>query len=128
VPRALVAREVLAGMLRAEGVEVDVVPVYETRPASADKKTELLALFEAGRVDVALLTSSSTADNLVELLGPRAAELTANVLIASIGPITTATARKRGLTVGVTATVSTTVGLVEAVERWLAGRSAVVLR
>lgn len=119
VPRALVAREVLPDLLRKEGVEVDVVAVYETRPASSERKAELVRLFEAGSIDVALLTSSSTADSLVELLGPRAPELTAHVLIGSIGPITTATAEKRGLRVGVTAEVSTTAGLVEAVERRL---------
>jgi uroporphyrinogen III methyltransferase/synthase len=120
VPRALVAREVLPDLLRKEGVVVDVVPVYETRPADPARRADLAAMFEAGRVDVVLLTSSSTADSLVELLGPRAAEVTARVTIASIGPITTATAEKRGLSVAVTAEVSTTAGLVEAVERHLA--------
>lgn len=119
VPRALVAREVLPDLLRKQGVEVDVVAVYETRPASSERKAELARLFEAGSIDVVLLTSSSTADSLVALLGPRAPELTAPVLIGSIGPITTATAEKRGLRVGVTAEVSTTAGLVEAVERRL---------
>ncbi len=52
---------------------------------------------------------------------PRAAELLAGVAVASIGPVTTATAEKRGLTVAVTATVSTTVGLVEALERHFRG-------
>ncbi len=75
------------------------------------------------RIDVALLTSSSTADSLCDLLGERAPDLLAPVLIASIGPITTATAEKRGLRVGVTAEVSTLPGLIDAVERHLAGSS-----
>jgi uroporphyrinogen III methyltransferase / synthase len=120
VPRALVAREVLPERLRAAGCEVYVVPVYETRPASIERRDELVRRLEEGAVDAVMLTSSSTADSLCELLGPRAAELLARVLVASIGPITTATAEKRGLTVALTATVSTTAGLVEALEQHLA--------
>ncbi len=120
VPRALVAREVLPERLRAAGCEVSVVPVYETRPTSADRRAELARRLEAREVSAVLLTSSSTADSLCDLLGPRAAELLARVVVASIGPITTATAEKRGLTVAVTATVSTTAGLVDALERHFA--------
>jgi uroporphyrinogen III methyltransferase/synthase len=95
---------------------VDVVPVYETRPASAERRAELLGRLEVRAVDVVMLTSSSTADSLCELLGPDAPALLRGVTVASIGPITTATAEKRGLTVAVTATVSTTAGLVAALE------------
>lgn len=120
VPRALVAREVLPERLRAAGCEVDVVPVYETRPVSADRRERLLCALEAGTIDVVLLTSSSTADSLCDLLGAEAAERLASVLVASIGPITTATAQKRGLQVGVTAEVSTTEGLLDALEKHFA--------
>jgi uroporphyrinogen III methyltransferase/synthase len=119
VPRALVAREVLAERLRARGCEVDIVPVYETRPASAERRDELVRRLEARAVDAVLLTSSSTADSLCDLLGERAAELLRGVLVASIGPITTVTAEKRGLAVAVTATVSTTGGLIAALEGYL---------
>ena len=102
--------------LRAAGCEVDIVPVYETRPASVERRDELIARLEARTLDSVMLTSSSTADSLVDLLGPRAPELLQSVLIGSIGPITTATAEKRGLTVGVTATESTVAGLLGALE------------
>ena len=69
------------------------------------------------------LTSSSTADSLCDLLGGDAPALLRGVTVASIGPITTATAEKRGLTVAVTATVSTTPGLVTALEDYLAGQA-----
>ena len=122
VPRALVAREVLGEMLRARGAEVDIVPVYETRAASADRREELVRALEAREIDAVMLTSSSTADSLCELCGARAPELLRDVLVASIGPITTATAEKRGLTVGVTAGESTTAGLVAAMEAHYARR------
>jgi uroporphyrinogen III methyltransferase/synthase len=124
VPRALVAREVLAEILRDAGCEVDIVPVYETRPASAERRDELRAHLASGALDVVMLTSSSTADSVCELLGDDAAERLRGVLVASIGPITTATAEKRGLTVGVTATESTTAGLVAALERHFGGAPA----
>jgi uroporphyrinogen III methyltransferase/synthase len=120
VPRALVAREVLADRLRERGADVDVVPVYETRPASAERRAELVGRLEARAIDAVMLTSSSTADSVCDMLGARAAELLDGVVVASIGPITTATAEKRGLKVAVTATVSTTVGLLAAMERHFA--------
>jgi uroporphyrinogen III methyltransferase/synthase len=123
IPRALVAREVVADRLRAAGCDVDVVPVYETRPASAERRDELVRRLRARAIDVVMLTSSSTADSLCDLLGDRAAPLLRDVTVASIGPITTATAEKRGLTVGVTAAESTTAGLVAALERHFAGQA-----
>lgn len=116
LPRALVAREVVPDRLRAAGCEVDIVPVYATRPASVERREELIARLEARALDCVLLTSSSTADSLADLLGPRAADLLQSVLIGSIGPITTAAAEKRGLTVGVTAEESTVAGLLTALE------------
>ncbi|AKT35907.1 uroporphyrinogen-III C-methyltransferase [Chondromyces crocatus] len=119
LPRALVARELLPDRLRQVGCEVDVVPVYETHPVPAAQQGALIAALEARAIDVALLTSSSTVDSLCELLGARAPELLAPVLLASIGPITTAAAMRRGLNVALTAEVSTVARLIEAVEAYL---------
>jgi uroporphyrinogen III methyltransferase/synthase len=116
LPRALVAREVVPERLRQAGCDVDIVPVYETRPASAQRRDELLARLAARTLDWVMLTSSSTVDSLVDLLGPRAPELLQSVLVASIGPITTATACRHGLTVAVTAAESTVPGLLSAIE------------
>lgn len=122
IPRALVAREALPERLRSAGCEVTVVPVYETRATSASHRSELVARLEAREVDVVFLTASSTVESFCQALGGRAAELCFGVLIASIGPITTKTAERHGLTVGVTAEVSTTAGLLDAVELALAKR------
>jgi uroporphyrinogen III methyltransferase/synthase len=121
LPRALVARQVLPETLRAHGFEVDVVPVYETRAASGARRDELRALLEERRLDVVMLTASSTADNLCDLLGVDAAELLARTVVASIGPITSATAQKRGLRVDVTAPVHTIAGLLAALEEHFRG-------
>lgn len=136
IPRALVAREVVPDVLRAAGCHVDVVPVYETVAPPPERREALRALLSSGGVDIVLLTSSSTATHLVDLLAPDssppdttpreaappdATALLAGVLIASIGPVTTETARKRGLHVAVTADVSTIPGLLAAVESHLTG-------
>jgi uroporphyrinogen-III synthase len=113
IPRALEAREVLPEALRAAGMIVDVVPAYETRPV---KRAALQPLKEAlgrGRVDAILLTSSSTVTNLCSALGEDR-ELLGRTLLASIGPITTATAKELGLQVGVTAPEYTVPALVGA--------------
>ncbi len=117
IPRALVARDELPVLLRAGGLSVDVVAAYETRPAGAEERERLVQLLEDEGLDVALFTSSSTVDSLVELLGDRASELLARVTLASIGPITSATLARHGLEPAVTAEVYTIDGLLDALER-----------
>jgi uroporphyrinogen III methyltransferase/synthase len=117
IPRARVAREQLPELLRAGGLSVDVVPAYETRPAGFAHKQRLTELLRESKLDVVLLTSSSTVDSLVELLGADAHELLSRVTLASIGPITSATAARHGLEVAVTAEVYTVQGLLDALEK-----------
>jgi uroporphyrinogen III methyltransferase/synthase len=116
IARALVARDELPAELRAHGVAVDVLPVYETRFAGAERKAELVAGLSQGTVDVVLLTSSSTVSSLVGLLGSDAKALLSRVTLASIGPITTKTALDHGLRVAVTASEYTIEGLLDALE------------
>jgi uroporphyrinogen III methyltransferase/synthase len=124
LPRALVARDVVPERLRAAGVEVDVVPLYETRRASEAARTELLDRLAGGALDAVLLASSSTAEALVEALGPNPAAVLERTVVASIGPITTATAERLGLRVDVTARAFTFPGLLDALEQHLAGTSS----
>jgi len=65
---------------------------------------------------VVTFTSSSTVDHFCDALEGRAAKLLAQTCVASIGPVTTETARRRGLRVDVTASEHTIPGLVAAVE------------
>lgn len=119
LPRAKVAREVVPDTLRAAGCTVDVVPVYETVPPPPDRRDALVRMLEERTLDVVMLTSSSTAENLCDLLGDRAPELLRHTLVASIGPVTTRTAGKRGLEVAVTSATSTVPGLIAAIESHL---------
>jgi len=117
IPRARVAREELPELLRAGGMTVDVVPAYETRPAGAEQKARLAKLIDEDAIDVVLFTSSSTVDSMVEMLGADAPTLLSRVTLASIGPITSAAAARRGLEVAVTAETYTVEGLLDALEK-----------
>jgi uroporphyrinogen III methyltransferase/synthase len=113
-----VARELLPEQLRAQGAEVDVVPVYRTvRPAVAtDRLTERL---RDRTIDAVTFTSSSTVQNFLALFASPsdARRLLGDVVVACIGPITAATAREAGLSVHVTAVQNTVPALVEALVR-----------
>jgi uroporphyrinogen III methyltransferase/synthase len=117
IARASQARDVLPEALRAAGWAVDVVAAYQTRPPDRATLNGLVSDLEAGTIDVVTFTSSSTVTNLCNLLGPIATRLLSHPIIASIGPITTETARSRGLRVDVTAAEYTLPGLVRALSQ-----------
>jgi len=116
VARALQAREVLPQMLAQAGMQVDVVAAYKTVAPSREKVQPLVDALGAQQIDALLLTSSSTVKNLCELLGQRYRALLSGALLASIGPVTTASAEQLGLHVGVTASQYTLPGLIQALE------------
>ncbi len=114
LPRAAVAREALPEALREAGAEVDVVPAYRNVPPEGEAAARLRRLLQDGEVDIVTFTASSTVQNLVDVLGEDAQALLAPLTIGSIGPITTGTAERLGLSVAVTASEYTNVGLVDA--------------
>ena len=119
LPRAADSRDVLPSRLRAAGAEVEDLPVYESRrPAEPDPA--VVARIEAGEIDIATFTASSTVRGCLDLLGGRA-ELLRGVTIACIGPITARTAAEAGLRVDVVAREHTIPGLMAAL-REHAGR------
>lgn len=121
LPRASEARPILPRELRKMGARVDEVPAYLTRPVSGHAK-ELLDQLESRTVDMITFTSSSTVTNFKALLPTdRFSELVGGVTVASIGPITTETAKKLGFKVHVTAEDFTIPGLVTAVLNHFAG-------
>jgi len=122
--RALEAREVLPHMLVDAGVEVEVVPVYQTRSVPFERGSELVRLLEQQRPDAVIFTSSSMVVAVHELLGKRSPELLETSLVASIGPITSATARELGIAVDVEARSHTVEGVLDELEKKLAGGEA----
>jgi uroporphyrinogen III methyltransferase/synthase len=105
LPRAAVARDTVPVELARRGAQVDVVEAYRT------VAPEGLALPDPPP-DWITFTSSSTAQNLVAAVGAAAL---AHTRIASIGPVTSATARGLGLEVAAAAKVFTADGLVDAI-------------
>jgi uroporphyrinogen III methyltransferase/synthase len=112
--RAARARDALPEALRAAGHTVDVVAAYETHAAPQEAIADLAAALETGRVDAVTFTSSSTVDHLCDGLGAGAARWLEGVRVACIGPVTSATARARGLRVDVEAAPYTLPALVHA--------------
>jgi uroporphyrinogen III methyltransferase/synthase len=111
--RADIARPVLRERLGQGGATAaDDVAIYETRPA-ASLPQHLLDALDAGEVNWATFTSSSTAKNFTSLLGPDYAAKLANVKIASIGPVTTATLRELKLEPAIQAETFNIEGLIQ---------------
>jgi uroporphyrinogen III methyltransferase / synthase len=116
--RAKKARDVLPRGLKELGAQVDVVEVYRTiKPkGGAERLKEIL---EAKKIDAVTFTSSSTVDHFCELLGPaQAVQELKGVSIASIGPVTSRTARERGLEVHIEPEEYTIPALVQAIGKY----------
>ncbi|MDO3377882.1 uroporphyrinogen-III C-methyltransferase [Geoalkalibacter halelectricus] len=112
-PHAELARDLIARELRALGAEVDAPVLYRTLMPEQGG-AELRALLEKRALDAVIFTASSTLENFVRMVGEDAAHLLEGVALASIGPPTTRTAQKFGLTVHVEPAHSTLDDLIEA--------------
>src|SRR5690606_38876539 len=93
--------------------QVSDVAVYETHSAQ-HLPPHLLDALDAKQVTWVTFTSSSTARNFAELLGPDYKSRLAGVKLASIGPITTTTLKDLGLEPTVQADTFNVDGLVDA--------------
>ncbi len=116
IPRALEAREILPQRLQEMGAEVLVAPTYRTVIPEEEAARARELLHEG--VDVVTFTSSSTAKNLLAMLGDEAQTLLSGVVRASIGPITSATLRKAGVPPQIEAREFTIPALVEAIREY----------
>ncbi|MBZ5618519.1 MAG: uroporphyrinogen-III C-methyltransferase [Acidobacteriia bacterium] len=123
LPRAAVARDLVPVELARRGALVGVVEAYRTviPQEAAARFREVFAA--ARRPDCITFTSSSTVQNFVAALegseapeaGAEEGRLLSGIKVASIGPITTQTARGLGIKVTRQARVFTVEGLVEAI-------------
>ena len=111
IPRAQEAREVLPQKLAELGADVEVVPVYRTVLPEASRDLAKKVWASDAVLDWVTVTSSSTVRHLAQLVSP---STLARSKLASIGPVTSATAREHGLPVTVEAMPYTTEGLAEA--------------
>jgi uroporphyrinogen III methyltransferase/synthase len=126
LPRAAQTRDLLVRELSRLGATVTEVPAYTTRPVdtSAARLREALA---AGTVDAVTFTSSSTARNFAELFTAEERRAWfAGLTVASIGPITAATAAEYGLATHVMPREYTIPALARAIAEHFARRRPVM--
>jgi uroporphyrinogen III methyltransferase/synthase len=112
LPRAAVARDLIPAELTKLGAQVEVVEAYRNvvPENAAERAREIFAA--ARKPDWITFTSSSTVENCFAIAGREAFE---GIRIASIGPVTSRTAREHGLKVDVEAKQFTLDGLLEAI-------------
>lgn len=125
LPRADIARKLLPKALEDMGALVHEVDAYRTILGDGDAAAIRQAL-DSQEVSVVTFTSSSTVQNFVKLVGEEGLpQLMEKVVVASIGPITSRTAKELGLRVDVEAKEYTIDGLVQALTDYFAGRDDV---
>lgn len=119
LPRADIARKLLPRALEDMGAVVHEVHAYRTIVGDGDAAAIRQSLAD-GEIHVVTFTSSSTVQNFVKLVGEEGLpSLMDKVIVASIGPITSRTARELGLRVDVEAQEYTIEGLVRAIRSFL---------
>lgn len=113
IPSAAVTRDVVPTELRKRGACVDVIEAYRNvvPPGLASKAA---TVFRDPHPDWITFASSSAIENLIRFTGP---EPLRHSKIASIGPITSQTARKHGLVIASEAAEHSVAGLVAALCR-----------
>lgn len=116
LPRADIARAELGELLRNKGAIVDELIAYHTIMEKDSIKEDIIQALQQDNIDWITFTSSSTVTNFlaqinVDLLKKSKAR------IASIGPITSATLQKAGLTIHTEAEEYTIPGLIQSLYR-----------
>ncbi|MCL1851957.1 MAG: uroporphyrinogen-III C-methyltransferase [Peptococcaceae bacterium] len=119
LPRANIARKVLPEALAEMGAIVDEIVAYRTVQAEPkDSGERMRQELRDGRIQIITFTSSSTVTNFLKLVGVDSIpEWRDQVKVASIGPITSETAERMGLTVDWEAEEYTIEGLIKAIEK-----------
>jgi uroporphyrinogen-III synthase len=124
LPRAKVAREFLPEALSEVGAKVDVVACYQTVRSKIDPGT--MEKLEEKRPDLLVFTSSSTINNLMDILGTGAGRrMLMETTVAVIGPITASTAAAFGKRADIIPRENTIVSLLEAIREYYGPQSAV---
>ncbi|OFW10292.1 MAG: uroporphyrinogen-III C-methyltransferase [Acidobacteria bacterium RIFCSPLOWO2_02_FULL_67_36] len=97
LPRADIARDVLADALREAGADVTDVTAYRTveGPGERESDQDLYRMLLDRQIDAVTFTSASTVRNFVNIIGrEQAADLLRSTVVASIGPVTAEAAQQ----------------------------------
>jgi uroporphyrinogen III methyltransferase/synthase len=100
LPRADIAREVIADELRAAGAEVTEVVAYRTLLAGAERDGDhdVYRMLLDRQIDAVTFTSASTVKNFAQIFGQeQTADLLSATVVASIGPVTAEAAQQLGI-------------------------------
>lgn len=119
IPRAVEARTVLPEALTKAGAIVDVAPAYLTIPAQAGKD-KILSLLSEGAIDCITFGSSSTVRNFFDMIPVPELEKVRKPILATIGPVTTATLNQFGLESDIEPSEYTIPALVQAIANYFA--------
>ncbi|MBE3071732.1 MAG: uroporphyrinogen-III C-methyltransferase [Acidobacteria bacterium] len=133
LPRADIARELLAEQLRKSGAVVTEVTAYRSVPVEVNDPAEpdIYRMLLDKKIDVVTFTSPSTVQNFARLYGKdQAADLLNSTIVASIGPVTAEAAEQGGIHTSIMPAEYTIPGLVRAIvehfEQQRTTRAAVV--
>ena len=98
LPRAQIARELLAEELDAAGASVFDVTAYSTVEAADGSGQDIYRMLLDRQIDAVTFTSASTVRHFVEMLGAeQAPDLLRSTVLAAIGPVTAEAAQQLGL-------------------------------
>ena len=118
LPRADIAREVLADELRKAGAAVTDVTAYRTVLAEIEREgdPDIYRMLLEKRIDVVTFTSPSTVRNFAQVFGAeQAADLLRTTAVASIGPVTAEAAEQYGIATSIIPKEYTIPALVDAI-------------
>ena len=114
--RAKEGRDAIPKALLKMGAVVDDVAVYRTTPLGREALSEVWGELEAGKIDMLTFTSSSAFAGFMRAAGEEnARRWIQRARVASIGPVTSATARRWGVAPDVEAAESTIPGMARAI-------------
>jgi uroporphyrinogen III methyltransferase / synthase len=100
LPRADIAREVLADQLRDAGADVSEVAAYRTMLGGSERDGDhdIYRMLLDRQIDAITFTSASTVKNFAKIFGEeQAADLLRTTVVASIGPVTAEAAQQLGI-------------------------------
>ena len=102
LPRADIAREIIADELRDAGAEVVEVTAYRTVLAGGEGDHDVYRMLLDREIDAVTFTSASTVRNFVDILGhDQAIDLLRTTVVASIGPVTAEAAQQLDISTSV---------------------------
>jgi uroporphyrinogen III methyltransferase/synthase len=126
LPRADIAREVLADQLRDAGAEVSEVTAYRTMLGGSEREADqdIYRMLLDRQVDAITFTSASTVKNFAKIFGEeQAVDLLRTTVVASIGPVTAEAAQQLGIVTTIMPARYTVPDLVDALVEHFASKA-----